>query len=279
MNVPVHGNFRRYYGMRRARVAGTTDPAPGRADDVDERIIALVEWCGTHASLLRPVERVLDVGCNAAKPLLELCQLMKPPPSYAEGVDIDSQLVRQARSALRRAWSQREPASTAASVEAMHYFPRCFGSLMGQLPLPPSASLEPGPAFPTNISFIEADWVRTHSAIADSANVTENSMYDLILCFSLNKWVHLNQGDEGLVRLLARLASNLRTRGIVALEVQPWRSYSQARTLSRDLRRNHARLRLRPDDIGWIFSLLGLECLGPIAQGTGYGTSDETEPS
>lgn len=227
-----------------------------RSDGVDERVVALVAWCKAHTTHIRRIEHVLDVGCNAAKPLLELCQLLDPPPTQAVGVDIDAHLVAQARSALRRAWSQRQPATDSASIEAMHYFPACFTSLMGQLPLPcPSAS------FPTNVTFVAQDWM----------DGTVAAQYDLILCFSLTKWIHLHHGDEGLVRFFVRIMQSLRPGGIVAMEMQSWRSYSQARSLSRSLRMNHARLRIRPEDMEWILCLLGMKSLGPMAQGAGFG--------
>ena len=52
---------------------------------------------------------------------------------------------------------------------------------------------------------------------------------DTILCLSVTKWVHLNQGDEGLKRLFAKVKEALVPGGWFILEPQPWRSYKQAR--------------------------------------------------
>ena len=110
MDAPVHGNFRRYYGMRSARAAarahtiGHDAVPPPRADGVDERVAALVAWLALHE---HRVDRVLDIGCNAAKPLLELCAMLEHMPQRVVGVDIDGALIGQARTALRAAWSQR----------------------------------------------------------------------------------------------------------------------------------------------------------------------------
>lgn len=93
----------------------------------------------------------------------------------------------------------------------------------------------------------------------------------LTCSFSLTKWVHLNQGDAGLVRLLARIAAVLRPGGIVALEVQPWRSYDQARSIARALRAAYTQLRLRPDDMAYIAAHAGLNEVGHLAKGAGYG--------
>lgn len=84
--------------------------------------------------------------------------------------------------------------------------------------------------------------------------------------------MHLNHGDAGLLRLFARITSCLRRGGVVAIELQPWRSYEQARSISRELRAAHAQLRIRPDDFAWLFECLyGLEPCGQVGTGHGYG--------
>ncbi|WFD38207.1 uncharacterized protein MJAP1_001155 [Malassezia japonica] len=256
---PVHGNFRRYYGMRSARAAQAAS-----VDRMDERVAALLKWYNSQRGDVRAPERVLDVGCNAAKPLIELCQHADPPLERAVGVDIDPVLVSDAKAAVRAAWSQMQPDVPGSQEGAADYFPACFATHLGPLALPPG----PARGFPKCIALYEADWV-TH----DCAPLAHEDAlgYDLILCFSLTKWIHLNQGDGGLVRFLHRLCACLRPGGILALEVQPWRSYDQARSVSRDLRQAYAALRLYPDDMEYVLGVFGLIPLGPVAVGTGYG--------
>ena len=52
---------------------------------------------------------------------------------------------------------------------------------------------------------------------------------DTIMCLSMTKWVHLNQGDEGLKRLFVKVKDALVPGGCFILEPQPWKSYKQAR--------------------------------------------------
>ncbi|WFD23507.1 hypothetical protein MEQU1_002198 [Malassezia equina] len=261
--VPVHGNFRRYYGMRSARAAARASHAepgvPLPRDNVDERVVSLLSWLSQHGAEVRRIERILDIGCNAAKPLLELCQLLPNAPKYVLGVDIDAELVAQARVALRQAWCERQPRVTAATVDAMQYFPACFSSLFGPLPFSPAGT----ETLPTYVHFVQGDWPRMEA---------DPEGYDLILCLAVTKWIHLNQGDDGLILCLYQMASQVRPGGIVAMEIQPWRSYEQARSLSKELRASHAQLRIQPDDIEWIAERLGLQSLGTIGQGTGHGT-------
>jgi len=260
-HVPVHGNFRRYYGMRSARAAAHPCSAEGvyvPRDGVDERVRFLLDWLAQHGTYMR-IERVLDIGCNAAKPLLELCQLLPNAPAYVLGVDIDAELVAQARTALRQAWCERQPRAQETTVTAMQYFPACFSTLLGPLPFAPAGT----DTLSAHVHFVQGDWPRMD---ADAVG------YDLILCLAVSKWIHLNQGDDGLFLCLSQMASQLRPGGLLALELQPWRSYEQARSLSKELRASHAQLRIQPDDIEWILGCLGLVSLGSVGQGTGHGT-------
>lgn len=52
---------------------------------------------------------------------------------------------------------------------------------------------------------------------------------DTVMCLSVTKWVHLNQGDGGLKKLFAKVKEALVPGGWFILEPQPWRSYQQAR--------------------------------------------------
>lgn len=59
----------------------------------------------------------------------------------------------------------------------------------------------------------------------------EEGVYDVILCLSVTKWVHLNSGDEGLMRLFERMYACLRPNGMLLLEPQGKKSYKRARKM------------------------------------------------
>ncbi|TMS13740.1 7SK snRNA methylphosphate capping enzyme [Larimichthys crocea] len=64
-------------------------------------------------------------------------------------------------------------------------------------PLTETSTTRPG-EFPSNVSFIKANYVLDN----DTLLLTQRAEYDVVLCLSVTKWVHLNWGDSGLKRVL-----------------------------------------------------------------------------
>lgn len=129
------------------------------------------------------------------------------------------------------------------------YFPLSFEHMFGALPIPPNRNRGKH-VFPHNVSFRASDWVNNQ--------IPEDSEpYDIILAFSISKWIHLNQGDEGLERFFYRAHTFLRQGGTLILEPQSWDSYKKAKRLDKSLKDRAATLKIRPEDFEQLLSCIG----------------------
>ncbi|KAG7464498.1 hypothetical protein MATL_G00166300 [Megalops atlanticus] len=121
-------------------------------------------------------------------------------------------------------------------------FPVSLRICRGPIAAPPLLHTTTGD-FPANISFMKGNYVLESDALLQ----TQQPEYDVILCLSLTKWVHLNWGDVGLQRLFKRAFRHLRPGGIFILEPQPWASYSKRKKLTETTYKNYYNIRFKPD--------------------------------
>ncbi|KAM9788887.1 7SK snRNA methylphosphate capping enzyme-like [Neosynchiropus ocellatus] len=124
-------------------------------------------------------------------------------------------------------------------------FPLSLRISRGPIAAPPLSEMpnvHPG-EFPSNVSFIKANYVLENENLL----LTQRPEYDVILCLSVTKWVHLNWGDSGLKRLFNRAFRHLRPGGKFILEPQPWESYVRRKKLTDNINKNYRSIRLKPD--------------------------------
>ncbi|KAL7282250.1 hypothetical protein ACG7TL_003719 [Trametes sanguinea] len=135
--------------------------------------------------------------------------------------------------------------------ETPDYFPAACEHMFGPLPIP-DATMHEGAAdtFPHNVTFRTADWVNT--TIPDDAE-----KYHVVLAFSISKWIHLNDGDEGIMKFFRRVHEALEPGGVFVLEPQEWDTYAKAKRMDTKLKENAKHLKLRPNDFGRILQDMG----------------------
>ncbi|CAE6540976.1 unnamed protein product [Rhizoctonia solani] len=206
-------------------------------------------------------KRVLDIGCNEAS---------RYEAKEVVGVDIDSELVSRAWRHRRDVWSLQTPkaSSRAAPADTLEeeysvqgkndvYFPECFPSLFGPVPIPPQH-----PAFPNNVSFHQSDW-------ANQGCAADKLGYNVVIAFSVSKWIHVHGGDEGIKQFFSRVRDVLAacatetSPSIFVLEAQPWSGYHSAQ-------KPFESLKVTPDEFPDLLMDLGFskpQCAGIVGEG------------
>lgn len=127
------------------------------------------------------------------------------------------------------------------------FFPNSFSMLYG--PLAASTSVTTPeisqPTFPYNVTFKQGNYVpREEIAVGCGP---ENAQFDLILCLSTTKWMHLNWGDAGLKRAFRKMFADLRPGGKLVLEAQNWASYRKKKRLTPTIYENFNSIELFPN--------------------------------
>ncbi|KAH8982745.1 Bicoid-interacting protein 3-domain-containing protein [Lactarius hatsudake] len=258
-DVPTHGNYHNYHGYRYHHPGGH-----------DSRLALLPRDLLTDA-------RVLDVGCNEGWVSCEIAQ--SRGARRVVGVDIDDALVRMAWRRRRTLWSHQAPffeSSSASRIKrkrsppppkppVVDYFPASCQHTFGPLPIPPTDTFHSDTAnhFPHNITFRRADWV--NECIPE-----DEAGYDVIIAFSVSKWIHLNGGDAGLRRFFERVHATLVPGGAFVLEAQPRESYTKARKLHPTLQENAQTLQLQPEGFETVLCSMGfrhVQMLGEPGEG------------
>lgn len=157
---------------------------------------------------------LLDVGCNSAEFTLMVAR--RYHPLFVEGIDIDGDLVLAAESRRGRVLE---------GVAAMRtVLPVTWGRWDAY--------------FRDSIRFTQADVLEHRPKRA----------FGTVMCLSVSKWVHLNHGDEGLLRLFDALHSAIEPQGFLVFEYQRWQSYRNSRNVSLASRTSFDRIQVRPEE-------------------------------
>lgn len=201
---------------------------------------------------------ILDIGCHVGHVTIAIGRMLNPKSVL--GVDIASKLISMAHRNLSMfvripteksttsASKTSEPNATTCKKKKNNkrdrtkaatagFYPISFGINYKGIPRIPGgvyrqsddqSSTVTNDVFPNNVNFKRMNYVDM-----DDVN-TSNDMpqYDLIVCLSVTKYIHLNFGDAGLKSAFKKMFNQLRPGGKLILEAQNWASYEKSKNLT-----------------------------------------------
>lgn len=140
------------------------------------------------------------------------------------------------------------------NIESQNLFPVSFPLTYGGIPEVnrqlqseiESSSTPSGSSFaefPKNVFFRQTNYVLKEETLL----INDSQQYDLIVCLSVTKWIHLNFGDNGLKMAFKRMFNQLRPGGKLILEAQNWASYKKKKDLTETIYNNYKNIEFFPN--------------------------------
>ncbi|CAN1132812.1 Probable RNA methyltransferase At5g51130 [Linum perenne] len=218
------GNYRNYYGYR-----------IGEGLDEDPRLkVFKTEWFQG--------KDCLDIGCNSGIITIHIAKKFNCQSIL--GIDIDPDRISDAYWHLRK-HSRELSGSSSTNVSKEQIREKLNASKKGtqqvgeDKEMEKDASVCKGKNLFDVVSFRQENFVENHQS--------HQKPYDVILCLSVAKWIHLNWGDDGLINLFTKVWKLLLPGGIFILEPQPWESYQKNYQVSKTAAENYRNIMFRPD--------------------------------
>lgn len=240
-----YGNYNRYFGF----------------NSLDEFTDVRLKIFKRHAFLFRDKD-MLDIGCNVGHMTIAVARKLNPKSIM--GIDIDKNLISRARHNISlyvkiptaTVQDDDQPQKKQHRMKSYHhknrrdkqhnddYYPISFPICYRGIPfvdatnatnenVPPTDAIKEanaiaGQQFPNNVYFRTMNYVVPDESMLSG----DTQQYDLILCLSVSKWIHLNFGDVGLKMAFKRMFNQLRPGGKLILEAQNWASYKKKKKLT-----------------------------------------------
>ncbi|XP_055377582.1 probable RNA methyltransferase CG1239 [Condylostylus longicornis] len=159
-------------------------------------------------------KEVLDIGCNSGLITMQIAEdHQKFNVKHIVGLDIDKKLINRAIKIIEK---KRRNTKNKAEDKSK---------------------------FPFNIKFVFGNYVLKDDILLE----IEKQQFDLILCLSVTKWIHLNFGDEGLKQAFRRMYLQIRPGGCLILEPQPWSSYNRRKNLTPEIHEKYKNITFFPE--------------------------------
>ncbi|KAG5868913.1 hypothetical protein JTB14_023095 [Gonioctena quinquepunctata] len=185
----------------------------------------------SHHSYLFENKDILDIGCNIGHVTLSVARDFRARTVL--GIDIDQKLISIARKNIKhyvkteespRAEEGQPPPPSGGKPKRFHDKPK-------------------GKGFPNNVTFKQCNYILED----DNLIALEQPQFDVILCLSITKWIHLNWGDAGMKQVFRRMYAQLKPGGKLILEPQNWASYKTKKKLTETIYKNYNCIEFFPD--------------------------------
>ncbi|XP_030764157.1 probable RNA methyltransferase bin3 isoform X2 [Sitophilus oryzae] len=213
-----YGNYNRYYGYRNPN------------NETDHRLRVF-----SHHPYLFEGKDILDIGCNIGHITLSVARDFRA--KTVTGIDIDPKLISIARKNIKHyVKTENSPArlertSNGSKLTSTDVLSSRFNET------------QKGRGFPYNVTFKQCNYVPEDENLL----ALEQPQFDVILCLSITKWIHMNWGDNGLKLTFRRMYEQLRPGGRLILEPQHWASYKNKKNLTETIYRNYQAIEFFPD--------------------------------
>ncbi|KAM7363891.1 U6 snRNA methylphosphate capping enzyme Amus [Cochliomyia hominivorax] len=159
-------------------------------------------------------KHILDIGCNSGFITMEVAKQFECKSII--GLDIDKTLINQAVKNLTK--------------------------LKKSLPM--DNELKRLQKFPFNITFVHGNYVLKDDVLLE----IERPQFEVILCLSITKWIHLNFGDKGMKQAFKRMFLQLKPQGRLILEAQPSDNYGRRKKMTETIYKNFKEMKFLPQD-------------------------------
>ena len=251
----IYGNYDTYYSYRPPSAPG--DELTANESHIDPRLTVLLpSWLDQ--------KRIIDIGCNSGDITFALATEFGA--TSVLGVDIDNSLIQRANNRLASERQKLNPDERLADLDfrcenvVARKYRRDFASQKRRGPT--STIKQPG-------SLVESGATRSErlpgANVKALAQTSDGAVYDVVVCFSVTKWVHLNWGDDGLRTLFQRVYDMLPSAGLFILEPQPWKSYKKKYNLTETTKTHFKSIEMRPSEfVAYLTEALGFHLLDTL---------------
>jgi 7SK snRNA methylphosphate capping enzyme len=250
----IYGNYDTYYSYRPPSAPG--DELTANESHIDPRLTALLpSWLDQ--------KRIIDIGCNSGDITFALATEFGA--TSVLGVDIDNSLIQRANNRLASERQKLNPDECLANLDfrcenvVARKYRRDFASQKrrcGPMTKQPGSLVVAGPTLSERLP---------GANVKTLAQTSDGAVYDVVVCFSVTKWIHLNWGDGGLRTLFQRVYDMLPSAGLFILEPQPWKSYKKKYHLTETTKTHFKSIEMRPSEfVAYLTEVLGFHLLDTL---------------